>query len=407
MAKKKSSMFSGRTARSMEKSRSNYGYLKLPEDVNVFKPEGSTEVVFDIVPYRVSDPNHMDNKKHAEDAVAGELWWKRPLKVHRDVGPEGVSVICPTTIGERCPICEYGSKRRKEGAEWDELKDIFPKDRTLFLIVPVDAQECDVDYTEGEVHVMEQSDHTFTNFLLEEVNRDVDNDNFPDPYDGLSIQVYWRNKKIGKNKFAEASKIDFVSRDEQYDDDFLETLPCLDDILTIKSYKELEALYFGMEDMDGEDVDEEELEDEPPRRQRKTASRRTERESSSRSRREKSPPREEEEEEPEEEEEEKPTRRRTPPAKKRSRTEPEEEPEEEGEEPEEKPKRPSKPARKAPSRAPREEPEDDAEDASTEKPKRGSKVKEECPYGHEFGTDNDEFDDCDKCKVWQNCRESK
>ena len=73
MAKKKSSMFGGRTARSMEKSKNAYGYLKLPENISMFKPEGGTEIIIDILPYPVTDSEHMDNKKYADDAVVGDI----------------------------------------------------------------------------------------------------------------------------------------------------------------------------------------------------------------------------------------------------------------------------------------------------------------------------------------------
>ena len=340
-------MFAGRTARSMEKTKNDYGYLKLPDDINIFKPEGGTEIVFDIVPYPVTDAKHMDNQKYEEDAVVGDLWWKKPIKVHRDVGPEGVQIICPTTIGEKCPICEDGGRRRKAGADWDDIKEIFPKSRTLFLIVPVDVGECEVDYAEGEVHVMDQSDYLFLNYLEEEIKRDIDNEGFPDPEDGLSLQTYWREKKLGKKvKYAEASKIDFVERDEQYDAEYIDSLPSLDDMLKILSYKEIEALYLGMEGLDDNDMDEGELEEEKPRRSR--SSRRTSRSKPASSRRSREVAEDEPEDEPEEEE--KPKSRRT-------------------------------------------------------RPSRESKKK--CPFGHEFGVDADEFDDCDKCKVWEDCKDEK
>jgi len=384
MAKKKQSMFGGRTRRSMEKSTTNYGYLNLAEDVNMFKPEGATEVVFDIIPYPVTDKNHMDNKKYADDAVVGELWWKRPIKIHRDVGPEGVTVICPTTIGEKCPICEYGGKRRKEGADWnDELKDIFPKNRTLFLIVPVDADECEVDYTPGEIHVMDQSDHNFLEFLDEEVGRDIDNEDFPNPYNGKSLQVYFRKKKLGKKvTYAEASKIDFIDREEQYDDDFMAEVPSLDDMMIIHTYKELEALYFGMGELD-DDIDDQELEEEPKEERRR----------SSRSHSRKS-----------EDEEEKP---RTRTRKTRSKPEPEEEPEEEDEEEKE-----EKPVTRRRKPKPKPEPEEEEEqEEEEEKPKTRTRKpresKNKCPFGHKFGEDNDAFDDCDKCDKWDDCADEK
>jgi hypothetical protein len=328
----------------------------------------------------------MDHVKYEEDAVQGELWWKRPIKVHRDVGPDSMQVICPTTVGLKCPICNHGAKRRKEGAEWDELKEIFPKDRTLFYIVPVDAQDCEVDYEEGTAHILDQSDHLFLEFLDEEVKRDIDNEDFPNPYDGLSLRVYFRSRKLGKQKFAETSKIDFEERDEQYDDEFLDSLPSLDDVLIVKDYKELEALYFGMEGMDDEDLDDEELEEEeevPRKRSRKPASRKPSRRKPVRD----EDPEEEEDEEPEEEEE--------PP--KRTR------------------KTARKPAGRKTSRKPKEEeeePEDvDEEPEEEEKPRRRSrrashKTEGECPYGHVFGEDNNQFDDCDVCNVWEDCKDA-
>jgi hypothetical protein len=278
MAKKKQGMFAGRTARSMEKPKNAYGYLKIPNELNVFKTEASTEVVFDILPYPVTDKNHMDNRKYEDDAQEGNFWWKRPIKVHKNVGPEDTTIICPTTIGQKCPICEHGSQRRKAGDEWEEIKDIFPKDRTIFLICIVDASECEIDYPVGEVFLLDQSYHTFTKYLLEEVDRAIDNDNFPDPYDGLSLRVFWRGKKIGKNNFNEAGKIDFEEREVQYEEDFVNQLPSLDDTLIILDYKEIQALYFGMEDLDDTDVDKEQLEEETtsaPKREKKTTSSRS------------------------------------------------------------------------------------------------------------------------------------
>src|SRR5690606_37240803 len=34
------------------------------------------------------------------------------------------------------------------------------------------------------------------------------------------------------------------------------------------------------------------------------------------------------------------------------------------------------------------------------------KGKNKCPYGHEFGVDNDSYDDCDNCEVWEKCLEA-
>jgi len=363
----------------MEKTKTNYGYLNLPSDLNVFKAEGGTEVVLDIIPYIVTDPNHLDHKKHPDDAIVGNLWWKRPLKVHKKVGPDEITVICPLTYGKRCPICDYGSKRRKEGAEWEELKEIFPKDRSVFIVSPVDTAECDVDYEEGIPHVFDMSDHLFLKYLDEEVATDIDFEDFPNPYFGSHLEIRFRSKKFGKSSYAEVSKIDIVPRkkSDQYDDEYLETVPELDELMKHYTYAELEALYFDMADVDEADAVEV-IEDEPevPRKRKPRA---------------KLAP--EPEEEPEEE----------APRKKRR---PREEPAEDLGEQEEAPRKKRTP-RANPVPEPEEEPVEEPEEEAPRKKRKpresaGAK-KDKCPHGHRFGVDTEKFNECDDCVLWDAC----
>jgi hypothetical protein len=59
--------------------------------------------------------------------------------------------------------------------------------------------------------------------------------------------------------------------------------------------------------------------------------------------------------------------------------------------------------------APKSEPEPE-EDKPVRRTVRGEAKAEEsekCPYKHRFGIDTDKFDDCDKCKIWDDCIEEK
>jgi len=305
MARKKKNAFRGKVHRSMEKKGSKFGYLNLPGGLPVFKAEGKTEVVFDIIPYVVTDEHHLDADVDEDVATPGNLWWKKPIKVHRDVGTDDEMIICPTTIGKKCPICEHFKTRKEEGADWeDELKHIAPKNRSLFIIVPVDTRECEEKYEAGIPHLFDMSDHLFLKALREETDRDIDNDGFPDLEDGMSLSVRFAEDKFGKNKFAKTSRIDFVEREEQYTEDILEDVPALDDILKVFSYKEIEEKFHGAEDLADVDEDEDELVDEDevderPARKPKSARRTT-----------RKPKDEEPEDEDEDEPEEKPTRQR-------------------------------------------------------------------------------------------------
>jgi len=356
MSTSRKSMFGGKTRRSMEKTKNNFGYLKLPEDLNMFKAEGGTEVTFDILPYVVTDPRHLDNGKHADDANVGEHWWKKPLRVHKNVGSDEITVVCPTTFGKKCPICDYGKKRRKEGADWDELKEIFPKDRSLFVIVLTDSSDCEVKYEEGDFHIFDMSDHLFLNILDEEVGTDVDYEEFPNPYFGHHIKVRFREKKFGKVTYADTSKIDIIPRKktDQYSEEDVEAVPCLDDLIKVLAYEELEAVYFGIDDLEDGDKTDEVITD----------------------------PDEEPTPEPEEVTETKP--------KGRTR------------------KNAAKPAgRKKETEEPKEVPEEPAAEEPAAKKPAASTTRKRCPHGHKFGKDTDQFDGCDDCDIWDDCIEKK
>jgi len=107
MSKKKDKKRRYGNAREVAEKRSsgaNYGYIKIPKDVKMFTPEPETVAVLDILPYEVTDENHMDKIE------PGTLWNKKPFKVHKNVGPSDDSYICPTTYNKACPICDHGEE---------------------------------------------------------------------------------------------------------------------------------------------------------------------------------------------------------------------------------------------------------------------------------------------------------
>ena len=58
------------------------------------------------------------------------------------------------------------------------------------------------------------------------------------------------------------------------------------------------------------------------------------------------------------------------------------------------------------SRRPKDDDDEDEEEAPP--PKKSAKADKEddgptCPHGHRFGKDNDEFPECEDCKVWKDC----
>lgn len=368
MAKKKSKKrFKGSVSRNAQKQQrgASYGHLNLPKGLSVFKEEPGSRVNLDILPYEVTAANHPDRDDEYEIAVPGSLWYKRPYWLHRSIGPDNQSVVCPSSIGQKCPICEYRAQLLKDGADWndDSVKALKPSMRNLYVVIPKSHKKYD-----EKPHIWDISQFLFQAKLNEEIQENEEYETFPDLDEGHTLRIRFSEESFGANKFAETSRIDFKERSEPYDESILKEIPNLDKILEIPSYKAIEAMFFG-----GLDAPEEEDEDEEEKPARKSKPvKRTEPE-----------PEEddEEEEEPEEEDVE----------------EVDEDEDEEDEEDEEEVE--EKPAKK-PSTAKHTKKQE------KEPPKKKGKSKGKCLHGHKFGDDCEEYDECDECEQWEECMDA-
>jgi len=367
MAKKKTSAFRGKVNRNAEKQEtkaSSYGYLNLPKGVKMFKPDGGKTYLFDILPYIVTDEHHMDRDDEDQIAVVDGQWYRKPFQTHKSVGPEEETIICPGTFGLPCPICKYAKQMQKDGAEWEDILPFKAKDRSLYIVLPIDAKEFEEEY-----HIFDMSFHLFQKQLNEELLTDEENEIFPDLEEGKSLKVRFSEEKFGKNTFPKTSRIDFKERDSTYEEDVLEEVPNLDDLLTVLSYDQIETMFVSMEEADASDevVEDVEDDDEP--------------EQDSKSRR-KPKTTKKAEKEDEDEPEEKSTRK--------SRTSKKEE--EKEDEPEDE-----------------DEPDKELDEKKTRKPKGKTAAKkkadddEECPEGFTFGKDADDHKECDSCELWDKC----
>lgn len=373
--KKRGSSFGGKTganARRQQQEGSQYAYLQLSKGISVFKPEPGKRVMFDILPYLVSEANHPDRDDELGIAIAGEYWYKRPFKIHRNVGTENDAIVCPSSIGKSCPICKYRKRRFTEDAEKEETDALKVSKRNLYVAIPIDHK----DYKQ-EPHIFDISQFNFQELLNEELAEDEQNETFPDLEEGLTLRVRFDSKTIGKSKpFAQANRIDFKEREEAYDEEILEDIPDLDSMLIILDYKELEAKFLELDDEDmAKDEDEiEESEEE-----------------------------DEEEDSEEDEEDDENVCKACEGSGENSKggncvpcdgT---------GE---------KKKAKKSRKKKDKKEESDDDDDKKSKKKGKGKKDKKKnrCPHGHKFGVDTDDEeheDDCNNCPDWGECDEEK
>jgi hypothetical protein len=268
MKKTKSSSFRGKTtsnAKQQTSQGSSYGYLKLPKGVPVFSPDPGSRVKLDFLPYMVTDKNHPDKDEDLEIAVPGSLWYKRPFKIHRNIGGGNDAVVCLTSINKKCPICEEKSKMTRNGADKSETDPLKATNRNLYIVIPLDSKKHD-----KEIHIFDMSQFLFQDLLNEDLEEDEDRGIFPDIEEGLTLKTRFDEDTFMKNKFAKVSRIDYVERDEAYDSSILDEVPNLDEVLKILTYEELKAKFFEIDDEeDGGELDDEDADEDAPSTRKK------------------------------------------------------------------------------------------------------------------------------------------
>lgn len=375
---KKKSNFRGKVASNAlktSKEGNSSGYLKLPKGISMLTPDPEGSIKLDFIPYIVTDPKHPDRDAETETAVKGSIWWRRPFSVHRNVGVDSDTELCLKSFGQKCPICEFRAKRKANGASNEELKAYNSSMRNLYLVIPKGSKKF-----EEKIHIFDISDYLFQELLTKELKEDPDKEIFPELEGGLTLKVRFEpGTFVTKNPYPEASRIDFLERDEDYDESILKTVPSLDDVFSKLSYEELKDKFMEGDTAthnDAEDDDMEEIEEEEEVKPRAKKSIRK--------------PVVEEDEEENDEDEEIPVSRKN---KKPLVIEDDEEEEEEEEIP-----IPIK--KKKPTVI-----EEEDEEVMIPKRKPVAKKKDElvCPHGLKFGIDTEQYDVCDTCDIWSEC----
>jgi len=232
--------------------RTRFRYLHIPDGIGIFRAEPNTRVRLDFLPYIVTDPNHPDRDDEKEAAVPGTLWYRRPFKTHKNVGYDNVTLVCPTSIGKHCPICEYRQKLLKEGKSWQDkaVSSLTPSSRSLYIVVPLDSKNY-----EEKPHIWDFSDHLFQNKLNIELHENREYAIFADLEEGYTLRIRFIEGQAQKAKFPEANRIDFEERQKKYDKSILDKVPNLDEVLVVLSYEQIEAKFFDSEEDTITDVD--------------------------------------------------------------------------------------------------------------------------------------------------------
>jgi len=322
--------------------------------------------ILDIIPY-VAGANDPMVKK-------GEETYVLEVFIHQGIGVDDSSKIClAQTFGAKCPICEKRKELQRNGADDDIIKRLTPSryPRSIYNIVCYDS----VKEEDKGVQVWHTSNYLMESTLLELAKKPVRAGSknkvdsfitFADPDDGKSV-VFKRKGTVENTRFVGHR---FEDRDYVIDEELMEQAYCLDELILIPTYEELEEWFA--------DVGEEE-EDEPRRSRRSQVSDEDEEERRPRSsRRKKSEPVEDDDDD----DDEKPVRK----IKRKKRKIDVDEEEDDVDDDDEKPVRKIKSSKRS-------------------KKKKSTKDEPECPEGGELGESIDQFDYCDDCEHWVVCSE--
>ena len=228
-------------------------WFQVKENVGRWSPDKAGRYNIDILPYEVKSESHPD------DVEKGCLWYKLPFAVHHGVGASNQSLVCPKSVGGKCPICDERSRLYKEDSDANEdiIAALRPQRFVAFNILSPED--------DGRVDLFIFSFGKFYAVLKEEL-KDVHNEEHLGFFDvtdaGRTLKVRFSEEDFMGNKYLQASRIDFLPREEMDEDEILDKTVCLEDAIVVPPYDKLKALF----EMDGEDEggdDDIESEDDP------------------------------------------------------------------------------------------------------------------------------------------------
>lgn len=231
-------------------------WFNLPKGVEDWTPDKAGKYLIDILPYEVKSSKNMDKVEK------GKLWYKVHFGIHHGVGSRNESVVCPRSVGSKCPICEERDRLVHKGESDDEvLRKLNAQKFTAFNIISQDDKE--------KVAIFAWANGKFYNALKKELHEGED-DNllfFDTSKDGKTLAVRLSDASYDGRKFLETTRIDFRDREELDEDEWLEKVVDLDNMLVVLEYDKLKKMFLEVDEEEAE-VDDE---DDEPKKSKKSS----------------------------------------------------------------------------------------------------------------------------------------
>lgn len=242
--------------------------IKIPDGMEVFKPEAGKTYHVDVIPYVVGKGN--------KAADPGDEYFELSYSVYNDLGIEEKKYVAiGDMLGVPDPVAEHLAQLRKENAEWDDMKPWTPKTRQLMLWYVHEQADKGVQLYEGAYG-------TVGELLDDEIKAADEADDYiqdlDDPEGGATLVIRFKAQSIGQsNPWVRAASIKFEEREDGLaDPDLLDHGVVLEDLLKYETYDSLKNIMNGVpttpeNDDDGDDEEAEEAPAKKPARKPRKA----------------------------------------------------------------------------------------------------------------------------------------
>lgn len=230
---------------------------------SIFKPDidakfwkcGEGKHYIDVIPYIAGKNN--PKVKEGRPAHTLDIW------VHYNIGPNGLPFVClAKNYNQPCPVCDYRNElKNSEEADEDIIKQFLPKRRTIYNIICYDNNKEE----EKGIQIWDVSHFFFEQKVASIAERPRQGGfvNWPDPDEGK--QVMFERKGTGANNTQFLGHA-FTDRDYTIPDEVLEESYCLDDLVAIPDYDELNNILKGGSKKEDKKEEKEEKKEESTKR---------------------------------------------------------------------------------------------------------------------------------------------
>ena len=224
----------------VKESSSSFSTVTLPDGFSFFRfPKDRNFVKIDILPFIA----HTEN---GEQPLTRYNYY-----IHRNVGSDGASVICPQKQkGLRCPICDY-----LHGLSWNDPADkelrrkYREQKRQLYAIRWIDGPP-DV---RDRVLVFDTSEYGFGRILDDKIDkRDVSDpseaawDLYADLEEGFTLKLNLSEQSYGGSQmYTAVTSVEFKPRTQQYTEDWFDKTPDLTQCINMLDYDAINERFSG------------------------------------------------------------------------------------------------------------------------------------------------------------------